>query len=435
MSSRWETIELGSEEKRKKREILDHIANNEYIATPETLMFYLYEGFDGQTSVKEFMKKYGVYDEEYIKQMLNGLSINYPDFINYSDTLGLDVITLKKSKSEKRDYYTIKIVDENGDLYDQKTVLASKNEIKDKYGDKVSSIKKETKKSRLEAAESLVGDEEIIKNSIWDKIKGFFIKGFNSSQQKELSMDEEPKEWITVKGNHIPVFNGENTKTALTNFFKEKSTNSPFEKIKNNDLKKFFSKKEKWNYSYGKSSFYERNSKKITLSKEDLDKAAVIHEKAHAIDLENGNLSKGLKEIAQQEIYNASWFKKVYEKNKNKLLDFDKYKSINPPVDMDKKETTNEFFAFYLISKELGEIYDDDIFIAKNIFSHIFGVTDDLSKENTHSIEYMQASQEIRDSEIFADLASLLEVYKEQYDLLKTMIPKTIDKFEEIIKK
>lgn len=165
------------EEVKKKKEVLDHIAKNEYIATPETLMFYLYDGFNGQTTVKDFMKKYDVYDEEYIKQMLNGLTINYPDYIHYTDTLGLDTITLKKSKAEKRDYYTINIVDENGDLFDQKTVLASKNEIKEKYGNKVSSIKKESKKSRIDAAESIVGDEETIKNSVWDKIKSFFKAG------------------------------------------------------------------------------------------------------------------------------------------------------------------------------------------------------------------------------------------------------------------
>ena len=159
------------EEVKKKKEVLDHIKKNEYIATPETLMFYLYDGFDGQTTVKDFMKKYDVYDEEYIKQMLNGLAINYPDYIHYTDTLGLDTITLKKSKAEKRDYYTINIVDENGDLFDQKTVLASKNEIKEKYGNKVSSIKKESKKSRIDAAESIVGDEDLVMDERWITIK------------------------------------------------------------------------------------------------------------------------------------------------------------------------------------------------------------------------------------------------------------------------
>ena len=163
------------EEVKKKKEVLDHIAKNEYIATPETLMFYLYDSFNGQTTVKDFMKKYEVYDEEYIKQMLNGLTINYPDYIHYTDTLGLDTITLKKSKAEKRDYYTINIVDENGDLFDQKTVLASKNEIKEKYGNKVSSIKKESKKSRIDAAESFVGDEK--KDSLFSKVKRLFTAG------------------------------------------------------------------------------------------------------------------------------------------------------------------------------------------------------------------------------------------------------------------
>lgn len=175
MSEMWNRVESLDKEKEKKKEIIDHISRNEYIATPETLMFYLYDGFDRQTTVKDFMKKYNVYDETYIKQMLAGLSVNYPEFINFSDTLGLDTINLKKSKSEKRDYYTIKIVDENGDLYDEKTVLASKSLIKKIYGNKVSSIQKETKKMRIDGAESLFESEE--------------------QQAQDIAMDSR---WITI---------------------------------------------------------------------------------------------------------------------------------------------------------------------------------------------------------------------------------------------
>ena len=175
------------EEKRKKEDILDHIMNDEFIATPETLLFYLYEMKTNQTSVKQFMEKYDVYDEEYIKTMLYGLSTNYSDFISYSDTLGLDVINLHKTKNEVKDFYTIKILDENGDLFDTKTVLASKNEIKEKYGNSVLSIKKETKKSRLDGAEYLTKDEWI--ESRVERKSGKFFKWLPWHKNKEENDD------------------------------------------------------------------------------------------------------------------------------------------------------------------------------------------------------------------------------------------------------
>jgi phage-related protein (TIGR01555 family) len=149
------------EEYKIKGEIFNHILNNEQIATPETLMFYLYAKFDGQTSVDEVIKKFGLSDihKDEIKQMLNGLSINYPDFINYSDTLGLDVITLKQARSEKENFYTIKINDANGNLYDMKTVYGTIRDIKEKYGNSVASIRKETKKSNIMASETIDEDE------------------------------------------------------------------------------------------------------------------------------------------------------------------------------------------------------------------------------------------------------------------------------------
>lgn len=40
-------------------------------------------------------------DNETITQILKGLAVNYPDFINVSFTLDLDNITLKEDKSSK----------------------------------------------------------------------------------------------------------------------------------------------------------------------------------------------------------------------------------------------------------------------------------------------------------------------------------------------
>jgi hypothetical protein len=40
-----------------------------------------------------------------------------------------------------------------------------------------------------------------------------------------FSYDEEPKDWITVNGNHIPVMKGQSKKAAAKNFIEERNKN------------------------------------------------------------------------------------------------------------------------------------------------------------------------------------------------------------------
>lgn len=73
-----------------------HYKDGEFIYDSKVLLFTLYADYDtNQLSCERFCKDHQISHVEEVKVMLAGLSINYPKLINYSDTLNLDVISLK----------------------------------------------------------------------------------------------------------------------------------------------------------------------------------------------------------------------------------------------------------------------------------------------------------------------------------------------------
>ena len=88
---------LRFEETFEKLEFIQHILNNEILATPENLLFYFLECFPKgeQTTVCSLCKNESLkIHKENIKRMLMSLSINYPSIIHTSFTLDLDTVTI-----------------------------------------------------------------------------------------------------------------------------------------------------------------------------------------------------------------------------------------------------------------------------------------------------------------------------------------------------
>lgn len=218
-------------------------------------------------------------------------------------------------------------------------------------------------------------------------------------------------------------------------FSKKKIKTNEIYDIENKDLKNFFNKKNDWKFVESNQSAYNPSTKEILLSKDiPLEKRTLVHEKAHAIDIENGHLSEGIQKIAENEMLETEWLKDAFEKNKNKIIDFSDYDGIDDFYDYNKKEVKPEALAYYAISKDLDNSNMKNNFIIKDIFSFIFKMTNIRGKNNPHGIDYISMGSYYWDSEIFANLAVLLETDKENYNLLKRKLPKTIKRFEEIIK-
>lgn len=86
----------------KKKEIFENYKKGE-LHTEEDVLFNLFDLGVEQESSKEFAEQLGMADVKYIKDLLYSAMIKYPEMLHYSDTLGLDVLTVKKSEKSSKD--------------------------------------------------------------------------------------------------------------------------------------------------------------------------------------------------------------------------------------------------------------------------------------------------------------------------------------------
>lgn len=77
-------------------DVADYLDGN-YLRSVKALEYYL--RFVGaqhrQISARTLAAELGVYDVERLKCLLRGLSATQPEFLNYTDTLGLDALTIR----------------------------------------------------------------------------------------------------------------------------------------------------------------------------------------------------------------------------------------------------------------------------------------------------------------------------------------------------
>ena len=75
--------------------------------------------------------------------------------------------------------------------------------------------------------------KELIKNAIFEAYNEFKarneLKKFILSELLKAINDDEPKDWITIKGNHIPILKGQTKKEAAKDFVEEKQKDNKSE--------------------------------------------------------------------------------------------------------------------------------------------------------------------------------------------------------------
>ena len=92
---------IGDESKR--REVLQAYRAGERISSPEALLYSLYADTDAeQTTLARYAEAEGIGDRETAERMLHGLSVNYPELVNYSSTLDLDALDLPANSKAKK---------------------------------------------------------------------------------------------------------------------------------------------------------------------------------------------------------------------------------------------------------------------------------------------------------------------------------------------
>lgn len=123
-------------------DIVRHYLNDEILANSGTLLFTLFEdyfqqGFK-QFSLSDFMKDNNIIPElrNDIVKMLNGLSINYSDFINYAGTLDLETINLRvpeiQQVTQQQEQLTTTVEENIAGVQKLQTLLS---DLKKKYGE------------------------------------------------------------------------------------------------------------------------------------------------------------------------------------------------------------------------------------------------------------------------------------------------------------
>ena len=77
-------------------DVADYLDGN-YLRSIKALEYYLrfVGGQHRQISARTLAAELGVYDVERLKCLLHGLSATQPELLNYTDTLGLDALTIR----------------------------------------------------------------------------------------------------------------------------------------------------------------------------------------------------------------------------------------------------------------------------------------------------------------------------------------------------
>lgn len=182
---------------------------------------------------------------------------------------------------------------------------------------------------------NIITPEEARQKIVNDKMSGFgFLKGVemeepneediqeieNIMEEKEVK-DEDDIDWITVKGNHIPVKEGVSKKEAVKEFIenKEKSDNAKIEKrdsksYNNEDKKNKTENKEKsminqkiheiekrrtYENEYGNSINLDQNLREF---KKEAKKYAIQEKKDHLLDLLDNDKDKFIREWGRNNI-------------------------------------------------------------------------------------------------------------------------------------
>ena len=80
----------------KTEDIVDYLEGN-YLISAKALEYHIrFVGKrDRQTRAAWLAEELGVYDIDRLKCMLRGMSINQPDLVYYTDTYGLDSLTIR----------------------------------------------------------------------------------------------------------------------------------------------------------------------------------------------------------------------------------------------------------------------------------------------------------------------------------------------------
>ena len=90
-----------AKDKYERADIHSAYCKGEYIRNPETLLFTLYADEESyQTNMTRFADTHGINDKSELTRMLNGLSINYPNLVGFTTTLGLETIDLKAMRED-----------------------------------------------------------------------------------------------------------------------------------------------------------------------------------------------------------------------------------------------------------------------------------------------------------------------------------------------
>lgn len=103
-------------------EAVEHYLNEEVLANSEALLFTLFEDYFkrgiSQLSLDKWIEEIGGYSEHRTDavKMLNGLSVNYPDFINFADTFGLGSINLRVPQIESATQAQEKLATATGEV-------------------------------------------------------------------------------------------------------------------------------------------------------------------------------------------------------------------------------------------------------------------------------------------------------------------------------
>ena len=93
----------------KIKEFYNSLSNG-FMNSPEALLFTLFDSYDldrgqAQLSAKQFLRDFDMHEAhlDELQRMLNGLTFNHKDLVDYKNTLGLDLLNLKDEKSVSKD--------------------------------------------------------------------------------------------------------------------------------------------------------------------------------------------------------------------------------------------------------------------------------------------------------------------------------------------